>query len=363
MSVMHTLQELDIDSLEFDPKNPRLPKVYQNSGEKEVIEWMLQDSSLLDLISSIAINGYFYGEPIIVIKKENTDNYIVVEGNRRLAAVKLLNNPNLATSKKNSISNILSEENIKIPKKIPAFILTDRKEAIDYLGFRHVTGVKSWGALQKAKYLYQLYESSFKTDNNIYNSIARRIGSKSSYVKQIIVAYKLYLIIEENNFFNIPNLDEETFEFSQLYGTATRYTNIQNFINVKLDTPNDEIKEVNKNNLRELTKWLFEKNSENFSRVNENRDFPLLNAIVVHEKALDLFRKGEKNLKEAAELTSLTDNAFSDYLSKSYNYLIEAQRVLALIESSNDSDIEKIIQISRASRDILSILNGRKAIV
>jgi ParB-like chromosome segregation protein Spo0J len=55
---------------------------------------MLSDATLIDLMASISENGFFSGEPIIVIS--NNDNYTVIEGNRRLAAIKLLANPGLA---------------------------------------------------------------------------------------------------------------------------------------------------------------------------------------------------------------------------------------------------------------------------
>ena len=140
------IQEILIDNLRFDPFNPRLPRlsrIYEQQDDSEIIDWMLIDASLIDLFSSIANNGYFAGEPIVVVKGEGVD-YIVVEGNRRLAAVKLLNNPQLSSIKQATIRDIIQEREIKeIPHSLPCYILEYREQADDYLGFRHVTGVKS----------------------------------------------------------------------------------------------------------------------------------------------------------------------------------------------------------------------------
>ena len=58
------LFEPKIEELEFDPLNPRLPKKLQNKSDAEVIEWMLLDASILDLVASIGLSGFFPAEPL-----------------------------------------------------------------------------------------------------------------------------------------------------------------------------------------------------------------------------------------------------------------------------------------------------------
>lgn len=48
---------------------------------------MLDDGEAQDLMSSIGQQDYFPGEPLLVVSAGN-DSFIVVEGNRRLAASK-----------------------------------------------------------------------------------------------------------------------------------------------------------------------------------------------------------------------------------------------------------------------------------
>jgi hypothetical protein len=46
-------------------------------------------------------------------------------------------------------------------------IIFDRKEQImQYLGYRHVTGIKSWSVASKAKYLYSLLPTLESTSFN-----------------------------------------------------------------------------------------------------------------------------------------------------------------------------------------------------
>ena len=90
------LIELDVGDLHLDPASPRLPRALHHSSDQEIIDWMLQDASLIELMLAIGTNGYFAGEPLLVTQ-ENGRN-IVVEGNRRLSSLILLMLANLASA-------------------------------------------------------------------------------------------------------------------------------------------------------------------------------------------------------------------------------------------------------------------------
>ena len=84
------IQYIETGKLEFDPENPRFYRLNERAGSDDaVIEEMLDDESVQDLMLSIGEQDYFPGEPLLVVKKGK--KFVVVEGNRRLAAVKLLN--------------------------------------------------------------------------------------------------------------------------------------------------------------------------------------------------------------------------------------------------------------------------------
>src|SRR5262245_50841650 len=104
-----------VDRIHFDPDNPRLPSTVNGHDEAAVLKWMLEDATLLDLVAAIASEGYFPGEPILVAPrpegpsaKESLEDprqeLVVVEGNRRLAAVRLLRRPQIAPTRKRAIA-------------------------------------------------------------------------------------------------------------------------------------------------------------------------------------------------------------------------------------------------------------------
>ena len=342
-----------ISELEFDPLNPRLPKKLQTKSEKEVVEWMLLDASLIDLVASIGINGFFPGEQLLVVENRQNGKFRVIEGNRRLASCKILNNPKLANVKQKTIQNIQEIDPNNIPADVPAFLFEERNDILEYLGYRHVTGVKSWGALPKAKYLYELY-SLDKTDDSLYDKskrLAKKIGSRGDYVMRLLTSYQLFVEFEKNNFYNIPKISEENIEFSNLVDSATRFSNISSFLNIDFDK-NDPLEELNKDNFAELTKWLFERDEKNRTKIGENRNIRILNAVIKSPKALDAFRNNTP-IKEAYLLTEEPDKIFMKSIESSIKSLINSKDVATnIFEKTKKQGLPKL----KEAEDLISAI-------
>ena len=176
MSEKRSIEYKPVKQLVFDPKNPRLPKTLDKSDEQAIIGEMLRDALLIELMASIGVNGYFSGEPLLVLRRDD-GRFDVVEGNRRLAAVKLLNDPASAPYKKKAVL-AASEEAEHRPSELPVIIYDDRDEILDYLGYRHITGIKAWGPLAKARYLRDLRKEMDETDSRSqFTQLTKAIGS------------------------------------------------------------------------------------------------------------------------------------------------------------------------------------------
>src|SRR4051812_36555816 len=82
---------IPLDRLRFDPENPRFPTSLDGHDRAAVLTFMIQDANLLELMASIAGQGFFPGEPLLVsANEEDPGTWLVIEGNRRLAACMLL---------------------------------------------------------------------------------------------------------------------------------------------------------------------------------------------------------------------------------------------------------------------------------
>ena len=76
---------LSIENLKLDVRNPRFS--YQSTrarNQTEIIKYLIEHHAVYDLAKDIAVNGYLINEEPIVCKEG--DNYVVLEGNRRVAA-------------------------------------------------------------------------------------------------------------------------------------------------------------------------------------------------------------------------------------------------------------------------------------
>src|ERR1041385_7585484 len=89
------IQLIDVDDLLLDPENPRLAeKAVDGRSQDEITRILWREMAVDEIALSIAANGYNQYEPLFAIEA-GKDKWCVIEGNRRLAAVKLLRDPNL----------------------------------------------------------------------------------------------------------------------------------------------------------------------------------------------------------------------------------------------------------------------------
>lgn len=159
MSHKRTL--LDIADLHINIENPRFEMV---GNQREAIKTMIQDQGdkLAKLADDITSEGLNPGDPIFVIKHEKqTSQYNVLEGNRRVTAMKLLENPDLIPETNKSLLNKfkkLSEQYSKSPiEKVPCILFDEEKEAEHWIELKHTgqndgVGTVFWDAQQKARY-------------------------------------------------------------------------------------------------------------------------------------------------------------------------------------------------------------------
>lgn len=352
------IQFLKIEDLFYDPKNPRLPaSLVKGEDENEVINWMLSDAAILELMGSIGEKGFFPAEPLLVVRGEKGEGkYEVVEGNRRLTAVKLLKHPELAAKRKNAINLIVKEAKFK-PDELPVFIFSERRQILDYLGFKHITGVKPWSALAKAKYLKDL-QVEYK-DSSIgeqYKNLAKAIGSRSDYVRDLLVGLQLYEKISEFDYFDIDGLNEDTIEFG-VYYTALGRSNIPQFLGIdrNSETP---ILNLNESHLKEFTEWVSQKNDQNITRLGESRNLTKLSQVVLNDKALSAFREG-KSLDESLMFTEEPDKLFQVSILESLNKINTANLYFHRVQMPLKSDYENLKEINSIS-DNLSVLITKK---
>lgn len=322
-------ENVSLDHLFLDDQNPRLPKSLQGSSEKEILEYMLLDASLIELMLAIGKNDFFPGEQLLVVK-DSGDNYKVIEGNRRLSAVKLLSNPQLVTVQKSKIQQAVDEAEYK-PTEIPCLIFETEAEIHNYLGYRHITGIKEWKLLEKARYLFELWKNQYSNLNlnDAAKELAKSIGSRKDYVKRILVGYQVFDKIQDEAYFKIPGLDDTTFYFNYIADSLNK-PYIADYLGLNVRNI-DDIEEVtiNEKHLENWTRWLFEKNTEGRTRlIGDSSSLTVLNSVLGVAAARTAFVEKGVSLDNALELTGETENQFLNFINLALSNLEQADRLV-----------------------------------
>ena len=187
------LEGRPVSDLRFDPGNPRIPTDVDPTDEQAVLDWMLQDAGLVELMGSIAVNGFFPAEPLLITPAETGSGYWVLEGNRRLAAVKLLLEPDRAPRRKAAVAVAAAEISDRDAlMRLPCVAFGTRREVLDYLGYRHITGIKSGSRRPRPDICVNFITStSSAVVSDVYRKIARIIGSRSDYVMRLLGSLRL----------------------------------------------------------------------------------------------------------------------------------------------------------------------------
>lgn len=308
------VQIIPTKDLEFDPKNPRFYRLNDASSVDAVIEEMLDDESVQDLMLSIGQKGYFPGEPLLVVE-EQKGKYVVIEGNRRLAAVKLLNEDlQPPERRKRSIQEIRDGVAVAPQKELPCLVYPNRQDVLRYLGYRHITGIKEWDSLSKAKYLAELRETFYSKaplDEQL-RSLAKDIGSRTDYVGQLLTSLELYTHAENKKFFELP-ISAKDIEFSYIT-TALNYKDICTWLGLssKADLT---MPDLNSEHLQLAFAWMFAKDQQGKTILGESRNLSQMAAVVTRPEAVKVLVDTGK-LSEAYLYTDGPESALQQALEQ-----------------------------------------------
>jgi hypothetical protein len=362
------IKPVDYKKLHLDLDNPRLPSSLPRK-RKEVLTWLAKTTGIADLMNAIGTNDFFPGEPLVVIPHpKKADEYIVVEGNRRLVAVSLLHDPNECDKPSSQIVEVAKAAAHK-PKELPVVVQAKREDVLPYLGFRHITGITEWDPLAKARYLEQLFQLTNKraAAAGRYSEVAKTIGSRWDAVKRSLDALAVYKVIEAAKFFDIEGLDEESIKFSVL-STALADERIGEFTGTakavgkaedKDKQPTDPIvnnQAIKKGQVEELSRWLFEK-KDGKTVLGESRNLRQLAHVVSNPKALAALRKGS-TLQYAYHFTAGINEDFVGHLYTAQNALSEAASMVANVEP-NEESLKVASDVSQSARHISKTLRDK----
>lgn len=317
---MKNIVECNPSELSFDYKNPRIAEfnVTSRTPEKEIIKILWNIMGVEEIVLSIKASGFWDHEPLIAIK--DGDKNIVIEGNRRLAAIKTMLDASLGDYigiNKNLLTiNKAIREDLQ---KIPVIFADNRQEAWKFIGFKHINGPAKWGSYAKAQYI-----SEVKNEYNIsLEEIASQIGDTHKTVQKLYQGLQVIEQAEATGKFDRSDISANRLYFSHLY-TGLSYEGFKDFLGLKdvsEETKNPVPKEK-LDNLEQLLIWIFgSKKREQVPVIqSQNPDLRRLEAVLRNSEARIALKDGV-SLSLAYELSQPASQTFEEAL-------LEAKRAL-----------------------------------
>lgn len=220
-------KEIPESHLLFYTENPRIYSILNKTGiepnQDKIYEQMIKIEHVKILKSSIESNGGII-DPLLV--KDNADDtYTVLEGNSRLAAIRMI-----CETKKD-----LAKWGMVKCKIFPVEFNDD--EIFALLGQYHIIGRKDWDAYEQASYLYRRYEAT----NMPIDCMAKELGITAASAKKMINTIE----------FMRKHKDEDKRHFSYYNDNYLNSRNVKKYRDTYPDLDNRIVEMVKENQIKD----------------------------------------------------------------------------------------------------------------
>jgi hypothetical protein len=348
MSMTET-KPVPVDELSLDPENPRLvERGFTIDDQDNILKVLWQERAVNEIVNSIAASGYWQQE--VLFAAEEKGQLVVVEGNRRLSAVKLLLSKELREKIGATGIPIISESKRKDLRTLPVIMCT-RQSLWQYVGFKHVNGPQDWDSIAKAEYVASVH----KEYGVSLEKIAETIGDDNLTVKRLYRGLMVLQQAETAAGFDHKDSWKKKFPYSHLW-TGLGYQGIQEFLEINPDdwTNSNPVPRKRITQLGELCLWLFGSREQGIRPVvlSQNPDLRILDEVLKSKNgyvalrsklplsvALKVSRGDEALLREALVVAEQALRESMGYIPTGYDGATD------LLEKAKD--IEKLAHAIR----------------
>ncbi|WP_265663877.1 ParB/Srx family N-terminal domain-containing protein [Verminephrobacter aporrectodeae] len=325
--------KVSCDYLKLDHGNPRLVAISACPTDEKIIAQLYRGEELEELLQSIAANGYIDIEPLIVWLDPSDQKFTVLEGNRRLAAIRLFREPGLvqAIAKDGLKISVpaISADKMESLSAVSVYSVPDRDAARSFIGFKHINGAAKWESYAKAKFAAAWYRSG----NTTLEEIAGKIGDKHDTIKRMVSAIYVLEQAEHGGIFSLSDRKTTKFNFSHLY-TALSRTDYMDYLGLKTawsryDPQENPVPADKLDRLRKVLVWIYGSKEDDKDSViqSQNPDLKNLGETLASAEGQHMLLAG-RPLAEAYASTRPADEVFSSALIRARNMLRDAANSL-----------------------------------
>jgi hypothetical protein len=282
-----TFDYVSQEKLRFDASNPRFGGEAKRTSQEEIQKHLESAPHLaLELVDSFVENGFVPYEPLVV--RKDGDEYVVIEGNRRLAAIRFI----LANPSKYAAA---ARERLQ---SIPVLVFQQKADASHremigtYLGLRHLLGYRDWPPESKAIFL----DEHIKSARDL-RRVTEAIGMKRQDVSRYLIPYRVKRAASEV-LAEFGEIEDKKF---WTLGEALQRANIKEYIKLKTDPDSFKVVSFDKAKLRHLLEFLYGSSDEGrrgsyravtTARITETRQLSKLARVLSSKKAAEKLEEG-----------------------------------------------------------------------
>lgn len=341
--------------LHLDVHNPRSPG-NEFANEPEALTYLVQNADVTELVTSIRAEGWMDFEPLVV----DVNSLIVYEGNRRLAALRLITDETTRGQVGFELPELKEAQDP--PELIRVKWVGGRDEARAFIGFKHINGPLKWDALAKAKFADEWIASP----GGELAKVARTLGDAHSTVRRLVNGARVLHQAIANGF--DPSAEatgRARFPFSHLY-TAMARPNVRRYLGLD---PEAELLKVNPipddrlPQLRQLMQWLFGQGNRPAVIRSQNPDLNTLVDVLADERAVAMLA-ATNSLAKSYEVVEDKNELFREALQGASAGLDDAMRLVSYYTGGAEDlgTANQIVRSSRLLRDTMQqIADGGRA--
>jgi hypothetical protein len=335
--------------LRFDRRSPRLSEVPPTDSEDDVLERLWRESALEGLAASIALHGFLASEPLIVEAAE--DGLLVVDGNRRLAAVRVLAEP--ALRERLAVGGDVPPAAADGPADLlllPAML--SRREAVwQSVGYRHVSGAQPWRSYARAGYVAWVHEELQVP----LDRVAQSLGDGDASVRGLYRAWRALRAAEAGGVFHRDDRWTSHLPFSLLVAALDR-AGIREFVGLSARAAQGgPVTAARLQELGDLCAWLFGRRSRDQQPVvrSHEPDLRMLDQVVGSPAGLAALRRGQ-SLTAAYAVSRDSPRRFQESVLAARHLLQEAHGAMpvrATEQSELLREVDDLVELVQRIRD------------
>lgn len=362
---LNTGTKVPVDWLKLDELNPRLVGSRHRENDVTIISQFYKAEELSELLQSIGSNGYLDIEPLIVEYDSDDDKLVVLEGNRRLAALRLFREPQLAdeVNAKGGLRISVPAISGSIRKSlevVTVYRVATREDARAFIGFKHINGAAKWESFAKAKFAADWYKAGGVT----LDEVAEKIGDKHDTIKRMVNAIYVLEQAESTGAYDLNDRTSTKFNFSHLY-TALSRVQYMSFLGLgnawaRYDPQENPVPTENVENLREVLVWIYGSKQDDTQPLirSQNPDVKNLGLVLASSEGLHVLR-ATGSLEEALSSTTAASEKFASSLIRARALLREAVSNLRGFDGKDRSLLDISEDVSETAQTIHSRMKSK----